>query len=130
MSKASTAPLPRRRLIRLPRLSSMAKLYTVLGILVAVIVWASLSGNPFGAWAAAYVSTALTMYGLLDLVRKLRARASVARTLPVLATGIVTGVFMNMSQVLGWSPYLAFLIGQAFTVGLVVWLMSSDKPSA
>ncbi|KJL49563.1 hypothetical protein RS84_00037 [Microbacterium hydrocarbonoxydans] len=126
MSKAATAPAPRARL----RWTPTATLYAVLAALVVIVVSASLTGNPFGAYFAAYVSTALVIYGLLDLTRKIRARRSVARTLPVLATGLVTGLFMNMGMVLGWSVYLAFLVGQLFTVGLVVWLMSSDKPKA
>lgn len=124
MSKAAAAPAPRARL----RWTPTATLYAVLAALVVIVVSASLTGNPFGAYFAAYVSTALVIYGLLDLARKLRAHRSVARTLPVLATGLVTGLFMNMGMVLGWSVYLAFLVGQLFTVGLVVWLMSSDKP--
>ena len=76
---------------------------------------ASATGNPFGAYFAAYVSTALVIYGLIDLARKMRAHRSLSRTLPILITGILTGVFMNMAQVLGWSVYLAFIIGQLFT---------------
>jgi len=97
-------------------------LYTVLSALVLVVFAASFTGNPFGAYFAAYVSTALVIFGLFDLVRKLRHRASLKLTLPILATGLLTGFFMNMAQVLGPSVYLAFLIGQVFTVGLVLWL--------
>lgn len=125
MSKvAATPPVSRWR----PRWTPLTKLYVVLGILVVVILGASATGNPFGAYFAAYVSTALVIYGLIDLARKMRARRSLSRTLPILITGILTGVFMNMAQVLGWSVYLAFIIGQLFTIVLVVWLMSSDKP--
>lgn len=124
MSKAAaTPPASRWR----PRWTPLTKLYVVLGVLVAVILAASATGNPFGAYFAAYVSTALVIYGLIDLARKVRARRSLSRTLPVLITGILTGVFMNMSQVLGWSVYLAFIVGQIFTIVLVIWLMSADK---
>lgn len=112
---------------RLPRGSTMTGLYIVLAVLTVVVVWASLTGNPFGAYAAAYISTALTVFGLIDLVRKLRKRRPLRRTVPVLVAGLVMGLFMNVGMVLGWSVYLAFMIGQVLTVGLVVWLVSSDQ---
>lgn len=112
---------------RLPRGSTMTGLYIVLAVLTVVVVWASLTGNAFGAYAAAYISTALTVFGLIDLVRKLRKRRPLRRTVPVLVAGLIMGLFMNVGMVLGWSVYLAFMIGQVFTVGLVVWLVSSDQ---
>lgn len=110
-----------------PRFTPLVKLYLVLGVLVVIVLAASATRNPFGAYFAAYVSTALVIYGLIDMVRKVATRLPLTRTLPVLVTGILTGLFMNVSQVLGWSVYIAFLVGQLFTVGLVMWLSSSDK---
>ena len=124
MSKPVGSIPPKSRFML--RWSPTKKLYAVLLVLVFVIVVASLAENPFGAYAAAYVSTALVIYGLIDLVRKLRGGRSVTRTIPVLASGIMTGLFMNIGMVLGWSIYLAFIVGQIFTVSLIVWLTSSD----
>lgn len=105
-------------------LTPSVRLYLVLALLTIFIVVMTLSGNTFGPFFAAYVSTALTMYGLLDLVRQLRRRESLRQTIPVLITGVVTGVFMTMPQILGPGLYIGFLIGQLFTVGLVFWLLT------
>lgn len=105
-------------------------LYSVLVAAFVLTVWASLTGNPFGAYFAAYVSTALVMFGLYELVRKLRRREPLRLVWPILIAGLLIGVFMNLSTVFGPSVYLAFLAGQAITVGLVLWLSRLTQPTS
>ncbi|MGO2933142.1 hypothetical protein [Microbacterium sp.] len=109
------------------RITPTVRLYVVLVALTVFVVFMSLVGNPFGPYFAAYVSTALVMFGLLDLLRQIRRRGSLQQTIPVLITGIITGVFMTMPIILGPGLYVGFLIGQLFTVGLVYWLMTRKQ---
>ena len=107
--------------------SPAVTLYVVLFVLLAVVALGSLNSNPFGPYIAAYVSTALVAYGIIDAVSKLRARVSLGRTIPVLVVGIITAAYMNMTTLLGQSVYISFLFGQFLTVGLVMWLRSADE---
>lgn len=129
MTKSATSSTPKSAPSQIPpkvswwrRWTPTRTLYVVLVAALVLTVWASLSGNPFGAYFAAYVSTALVMFGLYELVRRLRRRESLRLVWPILIAGLLIGVFMNLSTVFGPSVYLAFLVGQALTVGLVLWL--------
>lgn len=97
--------------------------YFGLSIAAVVPVAISLIDNPAGPYFAAYVSTAFVMFGLFEFGRRLKNRQRIGRIWAVLGAGIVTGLFVNMATILGPNIYLLFLVGQAMTVGLVLWLV-------
>jgi predicted permease len=99
----------------------------VLAVAVVVPVLVSMTGNPAGPFLAAFVSTALVMFGLFELGRRLLHSVPVGRIWAVLGAGVVVGVFVNMGTVLGPGIYAGFLVGQALTVGLVLWLVRSTR---
>lgn len=98
------------------------KFLIILAVVVFVPLAVALIGNPFGAYLCAYVSTALIMFSVFEFAYRLRSRESKRDIYFTAFGGLLTGVFMNMSTVVGPSLYIAFLFGQAITVGLVLWL--------
>jgi hypothetical protein len=122
MTKATAIPAPRRAF-----LTPSARFYLVLAVVVVVPVGISLTGNPAGPFVAAYASTALVMFGLFEVGRRLLRSVPVGRVWVVLGAGLLVGLFVNMATILGPGVYLVFLIGQALTVGLVLWLMRSTR---
>jgi hypothetical protein len=97
--------------------------FTALGVVAAVPILVSAVDNPAGPYLAAYVSTALVMFGLYEFARRLRRREPIGRIWAVLGAGILTGFFVNLATILGPNIYLVFLVGQALSVGLVLWLV-------
>lgn len=96
----------------------------LLGLVALVVGTAllSLAGGDFGPFFAAYISTGLVVFGLFELSRRILRRRPLWVALGVLAAGAVTAVFVNAATVLGPGLYIGFLVGQGFTVGLVLWL--------
>lgn len=103
----------------------MKKFLVILSILTVATLAISFTGNPLGAFLCAYVSTAFIMFSIYEFARRLKNREPILTVLPVAFVGIVTGLFMNMSDVVGPGVYFSFLVGQAITVALVLWLMQS-----
>ena len=112
---------------REPFLSPEARFYGVLVLLVLATCLIALTGNPAGPFLAAFVSTALVIFGLFELARRLRHSIPVGRIWAVLGVGIFVGLFVNMATVLSPGIYVGFLFGQALTVGLVLWLVRSTR---
>lgn len=94
----------------------------VLFFLITLPAIISLTGNLFGPFLAAYISTALVMYGLIAAIARWRSQQRIGQVWVVLAAGIVSGLFTSLATDLGAGIYAGFLVGQAITVGLVLWL--------
>ncbi|PPH29276.1 hypothetical protein [Rathayibacter rathayi] len=105
----------------------MRRFVITLATATVIPVCLALIGNAGGPFLCAFVSTAFVMFGIYDLVRKLRARTPLRQTLLVLSAGLLTGAFVTMSTQLGAGLYLGFLFGQALTVGLVLWLVRATS---
>lgn len=103
----------------------MKKFLLTLAVLTVAPLAISFTGNPFGAFICAYISTAFIMFSVYEFARRLKLRQSLKPVFPIALVGLVTGFFVNMADVVGPSIYFSFLIGQAITVGLVVWLIRS-----
>lgn len=100
----------------------MKKLLIILTALAVIPLAISFTGNPFGAFACSYISTALVMFSVYEFARRLKRHEPIKPVIPVALVGVLTGLFMNMSDIVGPSVYLSFLVGQAVTVALVLWL--------
>lgn len=90
--------------------------------LVALTVVLTFVGGDFGPFFAAYVSTAMVTFGGFEVARRMLRRRPLWRGIAVLGAGVATAALVNAATVLGPGLYAAFLIGQVFTVGLVLWL--------
>lgn len=107
----------------------MKKFFIILAALAVFPLAISFTGNPFGAFACSYISTALVMFSVYEFARRLKRHEAIKPVIPVAAVGVVTGLFMNMADVVGPSVYLSFLVGQAVTVALVLWLTRTLSPA-
>ena len=103
----------------------MRKFFLILTVIVAVPAFLTAINNDAGAYLCAYVSTALLMFSILDFLRRSRRGLPYGMTGIVAGFGIVSALFMSMSQIVGPSLYVAFMVGQAITVGVVLWLYRS-----
>jgi hypothetical protein len=118
VTKSAGLPSPARR-----RWSKNHSFFLALFLVAALPVMVSLVDNPGGPFLAAFVSSALMIFGLYEFARRLKRREPIGRIWAVLGAGLLTGLFVNMATILGPSIYLLFLFGQAITVGLVLWLV-------
>lgn len=103
------------------------RFYGILAALVVVPIGLSLVGNPGGPYLAAYVSTALVMFGVIETVRRFWRRAAVGRVWVIVGAGVLSGLFIDLGTTLGAGLYLGFLLGQALTVGVLLWLIRNTK---
>jgi len=103
------------------------RFYGILIVLTVLPIGIALTGNPGGPYLAAYISTALVMYGIYEAFSRFRRKATIGRVWFVLLAGIVTGLFVDLATNLGPGLYLGFLVGQAMTVAIILWLIRNTK---
>ena len=103
------------------------RFYGILIVLTVLPIGIALTGNPGGPYLAAYISTALVMYGVYEAFSRFRRKVTIGRVWFVLLAGIITGLFVDLATNLGPGLYLGFLVGQAMTVAIILWLIRNTK---
>ncbi|MGO2481804.1 MULTISPECIES: hypothetical protein [Glutamicibacter] len=103
----------------------MKRFIIVLSLITVTPFLLSLGGNPFGPYLASYVSSALVVAGVFELVSAIVAKSSILRAALIIVAGCVVAILVNMIGALGLNLYVAFILGQILTVSIVRWIFSN-----
>ena len=107
----------------------MKRFIVVLSLLTVTPFLLSLGGNPFGPYLASYVSSALVVAGIFELVTAIVSRSAILRPALIIVAGVIVALLVNKSGAMGLNLYIAFVMGQVFTVSIVRWIFSTARNS-
>lgn len=103
----------------------MKKFIVVLSLITIAPFLLSLGGNPFGPYLASYFSSALVVAGAFELVAAIMHKRPILKPSLIIVAGAVVALLVNMIGALGMNLYLAFVVGQIFTISIVRWIFST-----